>query len=77
MAVNEPAGEAVDASPDAADEAAHGGWRALFEGPNLAPVRSSFPGAVAIHALSLRVVITVLPSATLEIGGPRLSLHGR
>ena len=68
MAVNEPAGEAVDASPDAADEAAHGGWMALFEGPNLA--RSVvLSGAVAIHALSLRVVITVLPSATLEIGG--------
>ena len=44
--------------------------RALFLGPNLA--RSVvLTGAVAIHALSLRVVVTVLPLAVIEIGGLR------
>ena len=70
MPVNEPAGEAVDASRGSADDAARDGWGALFAGPNLA--RSVvLTGAVAIHALSLRVVVTVLPLAVLEIGGLR------
>jgi MFS family permease len=70
MPVNDPAGEAVDASLNSADDIAHDGWGALLAGPNLA--RSVvLTGAVAIHALSLRVVVTVLPLAVLEIGGLR------
>ena len=70
MPANEPAGEAVDASRGSADDAARDGWGALFAGPNLA--RSIvLTGAVAIHALSLRVVVTVLPLAVVEIGGLR------
>jgi MFS family permease len=53
-----------------ADDAAPGSWAALLTGPNLA--RSVvLTGAVAIHALSVRVVVTVLPSAVVEIGGLR------
>lgn len=75
MPANEPAGEAVDASRGSADDAARDGWGALFAGPNLA--RSIvLTGAVAIHALSLRVVVTVLPLAVVEIGGLRF-LRGR
>ena len=75
MPVNDPAGEAVDASLGSADDIAHDGWGALLAGPNLA--RSVvLTGAVAIHALSLRVVVTVLPLAVLEIGGLRF-LRGR
>jgi MFS family permease len=70
MPVNDPAGEAVDASLGSADDIAHDGWGTLLAGPNLA--RSVvLTGAVAIHALSLRVVVTVLPLAVLEIGGLR------
>jgi MFS family permease len=70
MPANDPAGEPTGASPDSADEAAGDGWGALFAGPNLA--RSVvLTGAVAIHALSLRVVVTVLPLAVIEIGGLR------
>jgi MFS family permease len=46
------------------------GWSALFDGRNLA-CSVVLTGAVAIHALSLRVVVTVLPSAVVEIGGLR------
>lgn len=70
MPANEPAGDAVDASPDSSDDVTRDGWGALFAGPNLA--RSVvLTGAVAIHALSLRVVVTVLPVAVIEIGGLR------
>ena len=70
MPANEPAGDAVDASPNSSDDVTRDGWGALFAGPNLA--RSVvLTGAVAIHALSLRVVVTVLPVAVIEIGGLR------
>lgn len=70
MRVNEPVDPPANASrpPDAA---ARDGWRALLTGRNLG--RSVvLTGAVAIHALSLRVVVTVLPVAVAEIGGLRL-----
>jgi len=62
---------AVDAArPHTAGDVAPGSWRALFAGGNLA--RSVvLTGAVAIHALSIRVVVTVLPLAVTEIGGLR------
>ena len=70
MPANDPADEAADAASGPADEATSDGWGALFLGPNLA--RSVvLTGAVAIHALSLRVVVTVLPLAVIEIGGLR------
>lgn len=70
MPASEPAGEAVDASRGSTDNGAPDGWGALFMGPNLA--RSVvLTGAVAIHALSLRVVVTILPVAVIEIGGLR------
>ncbi len=62
--------EAAERSRREADDAAPGSWAVLFTGPNLA--RSAvLTGAVAIHALSVRVVVTVLPSAVVEIGGLR------
>lgn len=68
--MDERAIEIVDPSPGSADGSASGGWAALFAGRNLA--RSVvLTGAVAIHALSLRVVVTVLPVAVVEIGGLR------
>lgn len=68
--MNLAADETVDNSRDETDDAPSGSWRALFIGPNLA---RSFvlAGGAAIHALSLRVVVTVLPSAVVEIGGLR------
>ena len=61
MRVNEPADQASDASRPPADDA-RDGWGALLTGRNLG--RSVvLTGAVAIHALSLRVVVTVLPVA--------------
>jgi MFS family permease len=70
MPLNQAAERAVDVSRRRADNAALGSWRALFAGPNLA--RSVvLAGGCAIHALSIRVVVTVLPSAVIEIGGLR------
>src|SRR4029077_16985508 len=46
------------------------GWLALFANGN-APVCIMLTAGVAIHALSLRVVATVLPSAVAQIGGLR------
>jgi len=46
------------------------GWLALFSNGNAA-VSVMLTGGVAIHALSLRVVATVLPSVVPEIGGLR------
>jgi MFS family permease len=50
------------------DSGAAASWRALFARGNIA-VSVMLTGGVAIHALSLRVVSTVLPSAVAEIGG--------
>lgn len=69
MRVNEPADQASDASRPPGEDA-RDGWGALLTGRNLG--RSVvLTGAVAIHALSLRVVVTVLPVAVAEIGGLR------
>jgi len=68
MQVNKPPGEVIDASPGSIVDAAADGWAALFAGSNLACL-VVLTGAVAIHALSLRVVVTVLPVAVVEIGG--------
>ncbi len=68
MTANDPAGEAAEASFGPAAEG--DGWGALFAGPNLART-VVLTGAVAIHAMSLRVVVTVLPVAVIEIGGLR------
>jgi MFS family permease len=46
------------------------GWRALFMRGNAA-VSLMFTGGVMIHALSLQVVATILPSVVSEIGGLR------
>ena len=46
------------------------GWLALFSSGNLA-ISVMLTGGVAIHALSLRVVATVLPSVVPDIGGLR------
>ena len=56
-------GVAVDSTPTV-------GWLALFSNGNAA-VSVMLTGGVAIHALSLRVVATVLPSVVPEIGGLR------
>ena len=70
MRVNEPADQALEAPHFSADHPARDGWEALLTGRNLG--RSVvLTGAVAIHALSLRVVVTVLPLAVVEIGGLR------
>ena len=50
------------------DSSAAAGWPALFASGNIA-VSVMLTGGVAIHALSLRIVSTVLPSAVTEIGG--------
>ena len=70
MQVNEPPGEVVDASVGSTPNTPDEGWAALFAGSNLARL-VVLTGAVAIHALSLRVVVTVLPVAVVEIGGLR------
>jgi MFS family permease len=62
--------ETVNGQDRNASEAAATSWIALFRGRNLG-CSIVLTGAVAIHALSLRVVITVLPSAVAEIGGLR------
>ena len=46
------------------------GWQALFSDGHAA-VSVMLAGGVAIHALSLRVVSTVLPTVVAEIGGLR------
>ncbi len=70
MQVHEPADRDGDASRPPVDDAARDGWGALLTGRNLG--RSAvLTGAVAIHALSLRVVVTVLPVAVADIGGLR------
>ncbi len=46
------------------------GWLALFSNGNAA-VSVMLTAGVAIHALSLRVVATVLPAAVVQIGGLR------
>jgi MFS family permease len=45
-------------------------WRDLFTAENIA-VSAMLTGGVAIHALSLRVVATILPSVVADIGGLR------
>jgi MFS family permease len=50
------------------DSATNGRWLALFSEGNAA-VSVILTAGVAIHALSLRVVATVLPSVVVEIGG--------
>jgi MFS family permease len=70
MPLNQATENAVDASRRTVDKVVLGGWRALFAGPNLAP-SVVLAGGCAIHALSIRVVVTVLPSAVIEIGGLR------
>jgi MFS family permease len=70
MPVNEPADSAVGALRGSADDMAGDGWRALLTGNSLGP-SVVLTGAVAMHALSIRVVVTVLPSAVVEIGGLR------
>jgi MFS family permease len=61
---------AVGAARRAIEERAPDSWRVLLTGANLGRT-IVLAGAVAIHALSLRVVVTVLPSAVAEIGGLR------
>jgi MFS family permease len=61
---------AVSAARRAIEERAPDSWRVLLTGANLGRT-VVLAGAVAIHALSLRVVVTVLPLAVVEIGGLR------
>lgn len=67
--------EAVNDSRSEAGGARPCSWRDLLTGANLA-CSVVLTGAVAIHALSIRVVVTVLPLAVAEIGGLRF-LRGR
>lgn len=46
------------------------GWLSLLQGGN-ALISAMIAGGVAIHALSMRVVATALPSIVMEIGGLR------
>jgi MFS family permease len=55
---------------DTADSTPTAGWLALFGNGNAA-ISVMLTGGVAIHALSLRVVATVLPSVVPDIGGLR------
>jgi MFS family permease len=60
----------VEAAVSKPGDTAAYSWLLLLQGPNL--IRSVvLTGAVTIHALSVRVVVTVLPSAVAEIGGLR------
>jgi len=62
--------ETIDGLRPMTEDTAHGSWRALLRGANFA--RSVvLAGGAAIHALSIRVVVTVLPAAVAEIGGLR------
>jgi MFS family permease len=70
MARNPPVSGARKAIDPAGTRSAPDGWGALFGGGNLGPLLV-LTGGVLIHALSLRVVATVLPSAVAEIGGLR------
>jgi MFS family permease len=69
MTLHGPGG--ADAVHLAADREQRGGWASLFGGGNAGPL-AVLTGGVLMHALSLRVVATVLPSAVAEIGGLRL-----
>jgi MFS family permease len=69
MALNETE-QPVISRPDADTDGTAPGWAALFRGGN-ALISIMLTGGVAIHALSLRVVSTVLPSVVSEIGGLR------
>jgi MFS family permease len=63
--------ETQDASPpidSGKPEDTAAGWLALFRGGN-ALVAVMISGGVAIHAMSMRVVATALPSVVTEIGG--------
>ena len=71
MAPNEPGDGAGNAVDPAGDHDTPGGWGALFGGGNAGPL-VVLTGGVLMHALSLRVVATVLPPAVAEIGGLRL-----
>jgi MFS family permease len=70
MALNESGGSARDAAGRIADRDAPAGWAVLFAKGNGGPLVVLTAG-VLMHALSLRVVATVLPSAVAEIGGLR------
>lgn len=68
-------GKAEDRATRSADRAVAkrtgtASWRDLFTAGNMA-VSAMLTGGVAIHALSLRVVATILPSVVAEIGGLR------
>ena len=62
--------EISDASSVTAATSRNAGWPALFRNGNAA-ISAVLTGGVAIHALSLRVVSTILPSVATEIGGLR------
>ena len=70
MALNEPGDGARDAAGRIADRDAPVGWAVLFAKGNGGPL-VVLTGGVLMHALSLRVVATVLPSTVAEIGGLR------
>jgi MFS family permease len=70
MARNRPGGGLPEAIDRAGSQSAPAGWGVLFGAGNLGPLLV-VTGGVLIHALSLRVVATVLPSAVAEIGGLR------
>jgi MFS family permease len=62
--------DASSAASGTADSDRNVSWMALFSNGNAA-VCVMLTGGVAIHALSLRVVATALPSVVAEIGGLR------
>jgi MFS family permease len=70
MALNESGGGARNAAGRTADRDALVGWAVLFAKGNGGPL-VVLTGGVLMHALSLRVVATVLPPAVAEIGGLR------
>ncbi|MGA8550836.1 MAG: MFS transporter, partial [Stellaceae bacterium] len=70
MARNRRFSGAAKAIDPAVDRVAPDRWSALFISGNLGPLLV-LTGGVLIHALSLRVVATVLPSAVADIGGLR------
>jgi MFS family permease len=70
MAANNSAGNARDALGGGDDRNLGEGWASLFNSANIGALLVLI-GGVLMHALSLRVVATVLPSAVAEIGGLR------
>ena len=68
MARNRRFSGATKAINPAVDRVAPDRWSAMFISGNLGPLLV-LTGGVLIHALSLRVVATVLPSAVADIGG--------